>query len=206
MKKIFVLILALSMVFTLCACGSNEKESASEEKPSAAATEEPAPEPTEEPAEDPIKEITLDEKVITDSYELNVYDVQIGSWHKNQDSGKPDSSWANGTPHVMVYATLKNLDKTEVKLTRSVKCTVNYNDGYLYECDLYYPIYQKALYSAALAPLEEDDIKFEIAVPDEVFTNRSVPLVLLFSLWDGTEYQFTFTADNYNEGKVDLLS
>ena len=56
MKKILALILALCMVFALCACGAAPAEEAAEEPAAEAPAEAPAEEAAEEPAEEPAEE------------------------------------------------------------------------------------------------------------------------------------------------------
>lgn len=198
MKKTIALILALSMLLALSACGSQSSPSPAT-TPSQA--EEPTPEPTEEPVEEKIVEITIGEKIVTDSYELTLVDAQVGKWFHNAGEKEP-TTWWNGDPNVRVNLVLKNKDKSEIELKKSVKCTVDYDDGYTFGCDLYYPIYQKDYSSATFEPLKEDEIKFEGKVVDEVSTNKDAPLSIILTLWDGAQYRYTFTDDNYNEGTI----
>ena len=83
---------------------------------------------------------------------------------------------------------------------------VDYNDGYIYELDSLDGLrislegeYEKdlAFSTVTVSPLTAVWYEGTINVPEEVYANQDAPLMLNMKLWDGSEFTYQFTGDNY---------
>ena len=147
----------------------------------------------------------MGETVKTESYELTLTDAQIGNCYFDHDLGHPTSWWSTSSIKVQIFVTIKNLDKQEVSAMNAISFSVDYNNGYIYSPGSWDTRFGKTgaykdtlTYSSKLSPLGSFDYSAGISVPEEVYTNQNIPLYVVLQLWDGSEYRYLMTQDNYN--------
>ena len=168
MKKIFALLLAVSMVFALCCCG-NQKPVVNEK--TAQIVEEKETEQIKE-----AKWLNPGETVVTDDYEITIYPgyPYLEGYYKDKDYVLYD-----------FYMTYKNKTKTAISSSKKiVEAYLDYNNGFIYKLDC----------NNAYGTIEPLETKEEIdyytqSIPKEVAENVDAPLILhIITTIDGEEY------------------
>lgn len=191
MKQVLAIILALSLVLALGACGNGKTQIT------------PTPEPTEEPVEETRKEIKIGETIKTTSYELTIEEVVVGysieaavEIQNRVNVGVAVRNNPDGLAYLVV--TVKNLQRESMKIGNSkrsyIRVQVDYNNGYRYDPDDVRLDQGGSFYAPPgavdIAPLDTMRSLWQIPIVEDVFMNRDNPLYILITMGDGEEYWY----------------
>ena len=210
MKKILAMILALALVFALCACGESEQKA--EEAPQEA-TPEATPEPTPEPTPE-VLVLKVGESFQTEDREFKLTDFTFAQCLRNvmdKDAYMPvapdaEDSWVyyrSNNPynadadHIMLLLefTQKNIGRANIGLGSERSFKIVYGDGYEFECKAVG--WQRAenefggFSFAELEPLSSAVVcRAVFELPVAVKDNANEPLKLIVTFGETTcEYQ-----------------
>ena len=130
---------------------------------------------------------------------------------KRSDNPLTGTLWLREKPYcVQISAYVKNLSKQSVKGLNIFNFYVDYNDGYIYECDPGtfrdseglmveldgYPTHENMKHTT-LDALQERYVYGYVQVADEAYTNTDAPLCVVLKLFGSDEYRYELTPSDY---------
>lgn len=195
MRKTMALILALAMVFTLCACGQEESFSKTAESVSKAAAS---------TQEADIPEVYVSGNTIeSDTLQIEILGIYFGdALSANGQTLAPDN---DNMTLGMIHMKVKNTGKESLNLGKALDVSLEYADGYIYSTrsseffltlpddpSMYLSFHRNGnSYSAKhigdvwdLSPLVELDCILSIPCAKEIASDESSALKVIFTLPD----------------------